>query len=148
MIVLCNVGVNELQISSWNIAAFSVDKPSIMYLLSWLSFLFKLQDQKKAKCYQIFSLLCLVTYLCEWASNSIYFHNSWALGHIGFGVCSKVPALSSIWRRCISFYGLKGHHILNCFFFFFLIQYYPRAFRTPIAQESEKPLAISAVMTK
>lgn len=115
--MLCNVGVNAWQIKSSNIAAFNVDKPLILYLLSWLSFLFKLQDQKGVKCCQIFSLLCLLALLCEWPSNSIYFCNSWALSDLGFGVCSKIPALSSMWWRCFSVYELKGHHLLNCFFF-------------------------------
>lgn len=37
VVMLCNVGVN---------AAFSVDKPLILYLLAWLSFLCKLQNPK------------------------------------------------------------------------------------------------------
>lgn len=92
--VLCDLGLNALQISSSNIAVFKVDKPLNLYLLSYLSFLLKLQDQNDRECYNIFSLLCLLAFLCEQSCKLIYLHNSQAFSDLGFGVCSKISALS------------------------------------------------------
>lgn len=93
VMMLCNVGLNALQINSSNIAAFSVAKLLNLSLLCYLSFLLKLQDQNGRKCYHISSLLCLLAFLCEQPCKLIYFHNSQAFSDLGFGVCSEVSAL-------------------------------------------------------